>query len=95
MPRIHFDFRSASFPDWPYRLDVTAYPGEKLLDILAAIADKNSYVAEYILNLDEMRLYPYHIIFAEGELLIPRELDEYVIQDRDVVVKVIPFVSGG
>lgn len=95
MPQISFDFRCASAPDESHKKVVEASTGDKLIDIIESLARKDEYVSNFIFDTSEMRLYPYHIIFAGDELLLPKDLDNYIINEGSIYIRVLPFVSGG
>lgn len=95
MSLISFDLRCASAPDNSYKLEIEAPEGDRLINLLELMAKADKHISKYIFNLDELRLYPYHIIFVDEELLLPKDLDDYIITNERITVKVLPFVSGG
>ncbi len=95
MTKINFHATCASKPDDPYDLVLEVERGTKLTAFLKTLAKRDRYVSTYIFNLLEGRMYPYHLLIVEEKILLPRELDGYVIDSDTLNIVVKPFVSGG
>lgn len=85
----------ASMPDDIQRYELTIPKGTALIDFMANLANDSEYISNFIFNTKEGRMYPYHLLFVEDKLFLPKELDTYIIQDESLFIKVVPFVSGG
>lgn len=95
MTKINFHATCASKPDDPYDLVLEVERGTKLTAFLKTLAERDRYVSTYIFNLLEGRMYLYHLLIVEEKILLPRELDGYVIDSDTLNIVVKPFVSGG
>ena len=57
-------------------------------------AEVLTFIAKNIYNLKSERLYPYHILFVNNELIMPKNFETFVFK-TEIKIRIIPFVSGG
>ncbi len=69
--------------------------GILLLELLKRLALGEPFVQEFLFNPAEGRLYPYHLLIWKDRMLLPRELDQFIIMQPELELKIVPFVSGG
>jgi len=68
--------------------------GLNLQEFMDKMAKENTFIAKNIYNLKSERLYPYHILFVNNELIMPKNFETFVFK-TEIKIRIIPFVSGG
>jgi hypothetical protein len=95
VPQVRFDIRCNQTPYDQRNFEIEVTKGTKLIDLFKSLAKSEVYVSKYLFNLNEECLYPHHIIFIDGELLIPKDMPKYIIENKTIHVRIMPFLFGG
>lgn len=69
--------------------------GTELVDFLSGLALEDPFVREFLFNPAEGRLHPYHLLLWKDQMLLPHELDRFIISQPELELRIVPFVSGG
>ncbi|MCK4664596.1 MAG: hypothetical protein KAT68_17135 [Bacteroidales bacterium] len=68
--------------------------GLNLQEFMDKMAKENTFITKNVYNLKSERLYPYHILFVNNELIMPKNFETFVFK-TETKIRIIPFVSGG
>lgn len=85
----------ASRPDELHTYSRRVPRGTALTELLSALAHEESFVREFLFNPSEGRLYPYHLLLWKDQMLLPHELDRFIVTQPELELRIVPFVSGG
>lgn len=95
MPKIQLKARCAAMVDNPRFYEAFASPNTTLTDFMVSLAISDPFIKDYIFDPLAKRMYPYHLLIVDKKILLPNEMDHFIIGNKDLSIEVLPFVSGG